>query len=52
VSVIGKWTVRCYQPGSDVRVFGVFGPIDCNASVESIKELATAENTEITGIFR
>jgi hypothetical protein len=52
VSTIGKWSVRCYQPGSDVRVCGVLGPIDPSASIDEIKEIATAGEFVVVNIVR
>ncbi len=51
ISAIGKWAVRCYQPGSDIRVHGVFGPIEPNVSVEEVMELACAGDIVISDII-
>lgn len=52
VSMIGKWAVRCYQPGSDVRVHGVIGPVDPNVDVRDVVELASAGDFVISDIVR
>jgi len=52
VSMIGKWAVRCYQPGSDVRVYGVIGPIDPNVDMKEMVELASAGDIVISDIIR
>jgi hypothetical protein len=52
VSMIGKWAVHCYQPGSDIRVYGVLGPIDPSVEVKDILEVANAGDIVIEDITR
>lgn len=52
ISAIGKWAVRCNQPGSDIRVHGVFGPMEPNVSIKEVLELACTGDIVISDIVR
>jgi len=41
ITNLGTYTVRCYQPNSDVYIHGVLSPIALDVDLDSLKEHAT-----------
>ena len=38
INRLGLFTVKCYQPNSDILVHGVIGPIAVDANIESLRD--------------